>query len=77
MGSTDKDHQRILIEKLTISLAKSEFCHATLTVLGHVVGQGQVKPLEARVKTISDSCTYRQKTADAISWYGWSLQKVL
>ena len=26
--------------KLTINLAKSEFCHATLTFLGHVVGHG-------------------------------------
>ena len=40
--------------KLTINLAKSEFCHATLTFLGHVVGQGQVKPVEAKVKAISD-----------------------
>ena len=31
--------------KLTIHLGKSEFCHATLTFLGHVVGQGQVKPV--------------------------------
>ena len=30
--------------KLTINLAKSEFCHVPLTFLGHVVGQGQVKP---------------------------------
>ena len=35
-------------------MAKSEFCHATLTFLGHVVGQGQVKPVEAKVKAISD-----------------------
>ena len=30
-----------------------EFCHATLTFLGHVVGQGQVKPVEAKGKAIS------------------------
>ena len=40
--------------KLTINLAKSEFCHATLTFLGHVVGHGQVKPVEPQVKAISD-----------------------
>ena len=34
--------ERLSKEKLTINLAKSEFCHATLTFLGHVVGQGQV-----------------------------------
>ena len=40
--------------QLTINLAKSEFCHATLTFLGHVVGQGQVKPIEAKVEAILD-----------------------
>ena len=40
--------------KLTINLAKSESCHATLTFLGHVVGHGQVKPIEAKVEAISD-----------------------
>ena len=54
MGSTDKDFERLSKAKLTINLAKSEFCHATLTFLGHVVGQGQVKPVEAKVKAISD-----------------------
>ena len=39
---------------MTINLAKSKFCHATLTFLGHVVGLGQVKPVEAKVKAISD-----------------------
>ena len=56
----------------------SYFCYATLTFLGHVVGQGQVKPVEAKVKAISDfpvpTC---KKTADTISWYGWLLQKLL
>ena len=32
---------------LTVNLTKSEFCHANLTFLGHMVGQGQVKPVEA------------------------------
>ena len=40
--------------KLTINLAKREFCHATLTFLGHVVGQGRIKRVEAKVKAISD-----------------------
>ena len=42
--------ERLSKAKLTINLAKSEFCHATLTFLGHVVGQGQVEPVEAKVK---------------------------
>ena len=39
---------------MTINLAKSEFCHAALTFLGHVVGYGQVKPLDAKVEAISN-----------------------
>ena len=46
--------ERLTKAKLTINLAKSELCHATLTFLGHVVGQGQVKPVEAKVKAILD-----------------------
>ena len=40
--------------KLTINLAKSEFCHATLIFLEYVEGQCQVKPIEAKVEAISD-----------------------
>ena len=45
---------RLSEAKLTINLAKSEFCHANLTFLGHIVGQGQVKSVEAKVEAISD-----------------------
>ena len=34
--------ERLSKAKLTINVAKSEFCHATLTYLRHVAGQGQV-----------------------------------
>ena len=44
---------RLSDAKLTINLEKSEFCHATLTFLGHV-GQGQVKPIDSKVKAISE-----------------------
>ena len=37
---------------LTVNLNKSEFCHATVEYLGHVVGQGQVKPIAAKVEAI-------------------------
>ena len=46
--------QRLSDAKLTIKLAKSEFCHANLTFLRHIIGQGQVRPVEAKVETISD-----------------------
>ena len=45
---------RLSDAKLTVNLANSEFCHANLTFLGHIVGQGQVKPVEAKVEAISD-----------------------
>ena len=45
---------RLTDAKLTVNLAKSEFCHATVTFLGHVVGQGQVKPIDCKVQAISE-----------------------
>jgi hypothetical protein len=38
---------------LTVNLVKSDFCKATVTFLGHVVGQGQVKPVDAKVVAIT------------------------
>ena len=49
-----KFFDRLSTAKLTVNLAKTEFCHATVTFLGHLVGQGQVKPLEAKVNAISE-----------------------
>ena len=52
--TTREFFERLSQAKLTNNLAKSEFCHASLIFLGHAVGQGQVKPVEAKVKIISD-----------------------
>ena len=58
---------------LTINLAKSEFCHATLTFLGHVVGHGQVKPLEANVEAISNfPCPHAKD-----NWWGFLVWPVI
>ena len=38
--------------KLTINLMKSEFGKATVKYLGNIVGQGQVRPLDAKIQTI-------------------------
>ena len=38
--------------KLTINLIKSEFHKATVKYLGHIVGQGQVRPLDTKIQTI-------------------------
>ena len=46
--------KRLSDDKLTINLSKSEFCHANLTFLRHIVGQGQVRAVEAKVEAISD-----------------------
>ena len=73
-----KFFDRLSKAKLTVKLAKTEFCHATVTFLGHLVGQGQVKPLEAKVNAISEFPVPKcKKTADAISWYGWLLWEIL
>ena len=45
--------QRLLEANLTINLTKSDFVHATTSYLGHVVGQGCVKPINAKVEAIS------------------------
>jgi hypothetical protein len=44
--------ERVSQAGLTINLVKSEFCHAQVKYLGHVLGHGQVRPMEAKVKTM-------------------------
>ena len=44
--------ERLSAAKLTVNLSKCEFGKATVTFLGHVVGQGLVKPIEAKVTAI-------------------------
>jgi hypothetical protein len=46
--------ERLAAARLTVNLAKSEFAQAYVTYLGHVVGQGQVQPRQAKVQTIVD-----------------------
>ena len=59
-SETWEDHIRIIRElferhskaMLTINLSKSEFGCVTVTYLGHEVGQGQVKPVQAKISVI-------------------------
>ena len=51
-----KFFDRLSKAKLTVNLTKPEFCHATVTFLGHLVGQGQVNLLEGKVNAVSVSC---------------------
>ena len=39
--------------KLTINLMKSKFGKASVKYLGHIVGQGQVRPSDAKIQTIA------------------------
>ena len=43
---------RVKEAQLTVNLVKSEFCQARVMFLGHVVGQGEVKPVTAKVQAI-------------------------
>ena len=59
-GNTWKQHfermhqlfRRLRSAKLTVNLVKRDFGHAHVTYLGHVAGQGQVKPVTAKVDAI-------------------------
>jgi len=46
--------ERLVKAHLTINLAKCAFAKATVTYLGHVVGQGCVAPVLAKVRAISE-----------------------
>ena len=45
---------RLKDTNLTVNLAKSEFGKATVTFLGHTVGQGKVLPLENKVQCVKE-----------------------
>ena len=44
--------ERLASARLTVNLAKCEFARATVTYLGHVVGQGHVPPVQAKVLVV-------------------------
>ena len=61
---------RLTEAKLTVNLVKSEFRHAHLIFLGHVVGQGQIKAGAAKAEGCCQlSCFYQQKKIYAFSRY--------
>ena len=57
---------RLSVFKLTVNLNKSEFYHGTLTFLCHVVGQGQVKPIIAKVQAINNFLYLRVKSSSSV-----------
>ncbi len=54
MKTLEEVFTRFKEANLTLNLAKCEFCHATVKYLGKEVGQGTVRPIEAKVSAIVD-----------------------
>ena len=50
--SLEKLFQRLSNANLTVNLSKSEFGQANVTYLGHVIGQGRVAPVNAKIQSI-------------------------
>lgn len=46
--------ERLANASLTIHLTKCEFGKANITYLGKIVGQGQIRPVSAKVSAIAD-----------------------
>ena len=57
--------------KLTINLMKSEFGKASVKYLGHIVGQGQVRPLDAKIQTIVSIPTSWKELARFLGMAGY------
>lgn len=54
LGQLDELFSRLETANLVVNLAKSEFAKGKVTYLGHIVGQGQVAPRQAKVECILD-----------------------
>lgn len=48
----EKLFQRLSEANLIVNLAKTEFGCASVTYLGHVIGQGKVAPVDGKIQTI-------------------------
>ena len=61
---------------LTVNLMKSDFCHAKISFLGHVVGLGQVSPVTAKIEAV---CKFlpADKRVNEVSRDGRILSQVL
>ena len=72
MKQLHKLFKRLTEANLTINLIKSVFRHATVTYLGHVVGQGQIKPIRAKVEATEQfpQPPTRKRCKDFSEWQG-------
>lgn len=46
------DTRNAHVQRTTVNLVKCEFARATVTYLGRMVGQGQVRPIDAQVRAV-------------------------
>lgn len=63
--------ERLAKATLTLNIAKCEFAQATVTYLGKEVGQGQVRPVAAKVSAIAEfpiPTTRRELNCDFWAW---------
>ena len=61
IGQLCRLFEKLSQAKLILNLVKSEFCQANAVYLGHVVGQGMVRPTKAKVEAIEKFSTPRTK----------------
>ena len=54
LNQISKFFAKLKAANLTVNLSKSEFGHAQIQFLGHVVGGGEVKPIHATVEAINN-----------------------
>lgn len=59
-----------IVAHLTVNLAKCDFACATVTYLGHVVGQGQVWPVQAKVLA-EGQILFQQQRKNLRGSLGW------
>ena len=61
VGQIQQFFERLRHANLTVNLTKCEFACATVTFLGHVVGQGKVSPVTSKVEAIVNFPTPQSK----------------
>ena len=68
LKTTCEFFKRLSEVKLTINISKSEFRQAQVTYLGHIVGQGQVKPVSVKVEAIAKLPRPRDNSCLFLVW---------
>lgn len=69
---------RLTEANLTVIIARTEFCHATVVFSGHVVGQNQVKHIASLVQAILQFLQHDcKRQLMRFFWYDWLLASIL